>query len=59
LVPVVVVPRTRHSVMAVEVAMQPARTQLQPVKYLRSLLVKQEVAIKERQELLVIVCTHR
>jgi hypothetical protein len=59
LVPVVAVPRTRHSVMAVEVAMQPARTQLQPVKYLRSLLVKQEVAIKERQELLVIVCTHR
>jgi hypothetical protein len=45
--------------MAVEVAMQLARTQLQPVKYLRSLSVKREAAIKARQELLVIVYTHR
>jgi hypothetical protein len=56
---VVAVPRPRHTVTVVVVAMQPARTQLQPVKYLRSLSVKREAAIKARQELLVIVYTHR
>jgi hypothetical protein len=55
----VAVPRPRHTVTVVVVAMQPARTQLQPVKYLRSLSVKREAAIKARQELLVIVYTHR